>query len=1014
LKHADERDRRTSSLISQLVAAWQNGVEIARFGGFGDPQSSPHRIVAKKSHYRLRHYFPDAARGPAILLVPPLMITAEVWDVSPETSAVAALHDAGADPWVVDFGSPEKEKGGLSRTLTDHVLAVSEAVDTVRDETGRDVHLAGYSQGGMFCYQAAAYRESKGLASLITFGSPVDLHKGLPPILPTELAADILDSLGSLQSMLFPSGIPSWATRLGFQLLDPVKTIRQRLEFALKLYDRETLQRTEGMRRFLGSEGWVAFPGPALQDFVEQLIADNRLLSGGLVIAGRPVTLANVSCPILTFIGDSDSIAPGGAVRAIRDAAPRARTYEVRMKSGHFGLVVGSRSSAITWPTVAEWVLWCDGEGRKPAAVSRIAAKSRRPDRPTSLIEDLSESVFRTVDVGRSVASSALDMLGNQVGVLGRLSMAIAPQMMRLDRLASLRSDTRISLGEAVERQAAQAPDDTFFLFEGRAYSYREANRRVDNIVRGFIDCGVRQGQHVGVLMGTRPSALAATVALSRLGAVAVMLRPDISLKRQLQAAPVDHLLADPEHGAAAAQEFGREVLVLGGGGDRRRLSPGLLDMEAIDPDAVELPQWYTPNPGTAGEVALIFIAGDDDHPSAGRVTNRRWATSAYGTASACALGTRDTVYCCAPTHHPTGLLVCVAGAIVSGARLAVAAGFDPATFWDEIRRYGVSFVAYSGIQLQDLVNAPEGVTERSNPIRIFAGSGIPYGLWKRLHQRFPDASVVEFYASTEGNAVLVNLTGEKIGSIGRPLPGGAELAVAAWNLDDGRLIEDDAGFAVPCGVDQTGLLLAGVDRSRGEVTGKPMRSVFVANDAWISTGDLVRRDADGDYWLVDRVADVAHTARGAIATIPIQRKLSDLDFVDLAAVYGVPPAGGEREILVAAITLRPGCTLDARALRRHVDEHLPAQEKPAVVRVVDELPTTAGHRVRKPLLRRAGLKADEGGRTLWLAPGAKSYVRLTEKALATLSTGRRRARSGKPKAASRRRKTAARKKRRS
>ncbi len=976
----------SASFLSQLAAAWQNGVEIARFGGFGDPQSSPHKIVAKKPIYRLRHYFPDAGDGPAILLVPPLMITAEVWDVSPETSAVATLRGAGVDPWVIDFGSPEKEKGGLSRNLADHALAVSEAVDIVREKTGRDVHLAGYSQGGMFCYQVAALRESEGLASLVTFGSPVDLHKGLPPILPTELVADALEGLSSLQSMLFPSGIPSWATRLGFQLMDPIKTVQQRVEFALNLYDRETLQRTEGMRRFLGSEGWVAFPGPALRDFVEQLIADNRLLQGGLVIAGRSVTLANISCPILAFMGESDSIAPPGGVRPIRDAAPRAKTYEVMMRAGHFGLVVGSRSSEITWPTVAKWMLWCDGEGRKPANAIRIAAKRAGVESESSIVDEIGDGIVRTVDLGRMLAVGALDLVGSQVGFLGRMSSAIAPQMMRLDRLASLRSTTRISLGEAVQTQAENAPGDTFFLFEGRAYTYAEANRRVDNIVRGFLECGIRQGQHVGVLMETRPSALAAIVALSRVGAVAVMLRPDIALERQLAVAPVEHLLADPEHGERAAVAFGKQVLVLGGGGDARKLPSGLLDMEAIDPDAVRLPEWYRPDPGTAGDVALIFIAGDGDNPSAGRITNRRWATSAYGTASACALSSRDTVYCCAPTHHPTGLLVSVAGAIVSGARLALAGGFDPATFWDETRRYGVSFVAYSGMQLRDLVNAPEDIAEHSHPIRMFAGSGLPYGLWKRLSERFPDASFVEFYASTEGNAVLVNLTGKKVGSIGRPLPGGAELAVAAWNVREGRLIEDEGGFAVACQENEDGILLAGVDSSRGEIDGKPLRSVFKAGDSWLATGDLVRVDEDGDYWLVDRVADVVRTKRGAVTTIPVQRVLSGLDFVDLAAVYGVSPKNTSDEILVAAIALRPGADLDARALRRYVETHLRKKDRPAVVRVVDELPTTAGHRVRKPLLRAVGVKPAKDGSVLWLAPEAKSYVRLTAKALATLS----------------------------
>ncbi len=634
---------------------------------------------------------------------------------------------------------------------------------------------------------------------------------------------------------------------------------------------------------------------------------------------------------------------------------------------------------------MAEWLHWCDGDGRKPANATRIAAKTKRAKRESSTIEEIGGGIVRTVDLGRSLAVGALDLLGSQVGVLGRMSSAIAPQMMRLDRLASLRSDTRISLGEAVQNQATHAPGDTFFLFEGRAYTYADANRRVDNIVRGFLECGVRQGQHVGVLMETRPSAIAATVALSRLGAVAVMLRPDISLEQQLRVAPVEHLLADPDHAEAAAAVFEKTVLVLGGGGDPRKLAPGLLDMEAIDPDAVPLPKWYRPDPGTAGDLALIFIAGDDDHPSPGRITNRRWATSAFGTASACALTSRDTVYCCAPTHHPTGLLVCVAGAIVSGARLAVAAGFEPATFWDEIRRYGVSFVAYSGTQLRELVNAPADIAERSHPIRMFAGSGMPYGLWRRLHERFPDASIVEFYASTEGNAVLVNLTGEKIGSIGRPLPGGAELAVAAWDIDRGRLVEDSGGFALECPVDQTGLLLAGVDASRGEIAGKPLRSVFKAGDSWIATGDLVRCDEDGDYWLVDRVTDVIRTRKGAVTTIQAQRVLSELDFVDLVAVYGVTPKGSSYAIPVASITLRPGEELDPRALRRQVEKHLRKNDRPVVIRVVDELPTTAGHRVRKPVLSRAGLTTGKRGQALWLAPGAKSYVHLTEKALAAL-----------------------------
>ena len=103
-------------------------------------------------------------------MVHPMMMSADMWDVTRDEGAVGILHKAGLDPWVIDFGSPDKVEGGMERNLADHVVALSEAIDTVKEVTGRDVHLAGYSQGGMFAYQTAAYRRSKDLASIIAFG----------------------------------------------------------------------------------------------------------------------------------------------------------------------------------------------------------------------------------------------------------------------------------------------------------------------------------------------------------------------------------------------------------------------------------------------------------------------------------------------------------------------------------------------------------------------------------------------------------------------------------------------------------------------------------------------------------------------------------------------------------------------------------------------------------------------------------------------------------------------------
>jgi len=143
-----------SAPVGRIGAAAQNALEVARFGGLTtDDEPSPYEVAHEERVFRLRRYFPNAGRSRVrggdgvgagadagqMLLVPPLMLAAEIYDVSPTSSAVSVLHEHGVDPWVIDFGAPEHERGGLERTLADHVLAVSEAVDQVREQSGQEL-----------------------------------------------------------------------------------------------------------------------------------------------------------------------------------------------------------------------------------------------------------------------------------------------------------------------------------------------------------------------------------------------------------------------------------------------------------------------------------------------------------------------------------------------------------------------------------------------------------------------------------------------------------------------------------------------------------------------------------------------------------------------------------------------------------------------------------------------------------------------------------------------------------
>lgn len=852
---------RLSNRIRRIGQGARNAVELLRGGRFSAPYRAPFELVDETPHARLRHYPPvdEPIRGVGpILLVPPLMVTAEVYDISPELSSVAWLSRHGLDVWLLDFGAPETEAGGMSRTLDDHVLSVDRALDLIVSETGRSVHLAGYSQGGMFVYQAAAYRNGAGLASLITFGSPVDIHRNVPS-LRDDLAGRLIQ--GARQAVARPlsriDGLPGFLTSTGFRVFSARKELQQMVELLGILHDRDALERRELRRRFIAGEGFVAWPGPALRTFIDEFIVANRMADGGFVINGKTVTLADIRVPILCFVGTKDEIARPASVRAIARAAPDAEVHEASVAAGHFGLVVGSRSLGVTWPTVLEWCQWRDGRGSMPPLLEApaphfVPAEAEGDDAP---FEDLDVGVEFLYDLATETIERVWGRIGEASESVAEALDLVRWQLPRVARIRKLDDDVATSMALALSEQARAIGDATFFLYGGRAFTYAQADERVTNVARGLWKIGVRPGDRVAVVMSNRPTYLSLVAALSRIRAVAALIDPLGSadaLRMQLAAVGPRFVVSDPERASTLAAVHAGPVHVLGGGVSRA-LPEGVVDMEAIDVSDFDLPDEARVDSGRGGDLALLVVSRTEDGAVVtSEVSNRRWALAALGTAAGCRLTTSDTVYLCLALHTDTAMLLAVGGALAGGARLALAPGYDEATFWPEIRRYGATAVFCDGALVTALAGTPRRRGEESNPVRVFVGTDIPTDSWNRLSARFRPGRIVQFYASSRSDAFLVNVSGEKVGSVGRPLPGASELAVVRTDPDGTGVVRDSDGRAVRCEPNEAGLLIA---RARSQRRGSTLESdavlldVFEEGDRWIVTGDLFSIDDDGDFW---------------------------------------------------------------------------------------------------------------------------------------------------------------------
>jgi putative long chain acyl-CoA synthase len=441
----------------KVTMAAQNALELIQVGRLSESYSAGYDVLHSDARYTLRRYRGALAANKRasspILLIPPLMLTAEIYDISEDLSAAATLVREGHDVWVTDFRAPEKEEGGLARTLDDHVGAVGDAIDRIREMTRSDVHLAGYSQGGMFAYQCAAYRHSEGLASVITFGSPVDIHRTVPNFsdaFAERVTATVRTLLGGPLSRV--EGLPGTLTSLGFKMMGMRKEVGQLTDFLGKLHDRQALEKREAKRLFLRGDGFVAWPGPAFRTFVDEFIVANRMATGGFVIAGKTVTLADIRCPVLCFVGERDEMAAPAAVRAIHTAAPNAEVFEVPVKAGHFGLVVGSESLRRTWPTVSQWVRWRDGDGRRPPAIAVEEDRSRDDEFDSMEDDDLDFEL--AIDVAAKFLKSAWQRVEDAVENVSDSADHLRYQIPRFRRLRAIEGGTRVSFALALEEQA--------------------------------------------------------------------------------------------------------------------------------------------------------------------------------------------------------------------------------------------------------------------------------------------------------------------------------------------------------------------------------------------------------------------------------------------------------------------------------------------------------------------------------------------------------------------------------
>ena len=505
-------------------------------------------------------------------------------------------------------------------------------------------------------------------------------------------------------------------------------------------------------------------------------------------------------------------------------------------------------------------------------------------------------------------------------------------------------------LGRALRRQAEKIPDDDFLVTDDGRLSYGRVNALANSAAAGFAELGVGRGETVACFMQSCPEYVTTALGLGKLGAVWVPTNVDYKgqwLRESLAESRARVLVADAELLPRAIEtgELPFERILVRGDVDPGvaaalgvPLEPlaGFASLPDREPDDSEL---------TTGDTAsILWTSGTTGRSKGVMQSHNVWIKGALNGAHTAGLREGEVIYNCLPMYQSAAWVANVFRALVCGVPCAMDPAFSAREFWNRCRHYDATMVFTLGAMHIFLWQAPECPDDADNPVRVASMIPMPAHLEGPFKERFGIESIVQGYGQSEVMTLMARTPGRiwKDNCLGEPQPG-----------IEVKLLDDD-DFEVPQGgVGEICVRPTEPHAIFNGYFGNPEATLSATRNLWYHTGDLGRRDEEGDWFFVDRKADFIRYKGRNISSFAVEAAFSAHPAVAEVAAHGVTSAELEAEAeLKVCVVLAEGQAATPDELARFVNDNAPYFFVPRYIELLDELPHTPTGRVQKYKLR--------------------------------------------------------------
>lgn len=470
--------------------------------------------------------------------------------------------------------------------------------------------------------------------------------------------------------------------------------------------------------------------------------------------------------------------------------------------------------------------------------------------------------------------------------------------------------------------------------------SYATALTEINALANALQVAGYKAGMRVALLLENRPVFFITWLALNRLGASVVPINPD------LRAVELEYLIGHSEPALIVAIESRHSEL---------KVAAAKAGIEL----AVVLPTTDLPSPRTNAvvarvrdgedrEAAILYTSGTTGKPKGCVLSNAyfllagRWYAQVGGIARLEIVGERMITPL--PIFHMNAMAYSFMAMIAVGGCLTVLDRFHPRSWWADVHAARATCLHYLGVMPTMLMRLDASNDDRNHSVRFGFGAGVDPKLQTAFEERF-GIPLVEAWAMTEtgAGAVIAAATEDRLvaqASIGRP--------AAAVEC---KLVDEEGNCAAQ------GELLV---RRSGENPRYGFFSEYYKDeqatheawtDNWFHTGDIVRKDVQGNYFFVDRKKNVIRRSGENISAVEVESILMRHPDVLAAGVAAVPDELRGDEVF-ACLKVVEKTTDKAIAITIWCLQQMAYYKAPGYIAFVDHLPLTATQKIQRAALK--------------------------------------------------------------